>query len=287
MTVDWDEIADRVFVWREPVLNVNAVLILGTTGALLVDTLSTPAQAAALAAGIARRTALSLQVVNTHAHFDHWFGNSAVAPPGTPVWAHSRFVERLAVEAAQGPLSGEARQISGVGGRHPDLAGAVGGTYRPPDHAVTEHTVLDLGDRSVDLNYLGRAHTDHDLIVTISDAGVVCAGDLVEQGAPPAFEDAYPLEWSGTVARLLDHIDTIPGGPEGRRGVRIVPGHGAVVGRGFVAAQHSSFAELEWLCRQGHYDQAPAAEIAARSPFNPDASRVAVERAYAALDGRL
>jgi glyoxylase-like metal-dependent hydrolase (beta-lactamase superfamily II) len=152
---------------------------------------------------------------------------------------------------------------------------------------VTGHTALDLGDRVADVRYLGRGHTDHDLVVTVPDAGVVCAGDLVEQGAPPAFEDAYPLEWSGTVARLLDLIDTLPATPDARRGTRIVPGHGSVVGRGFVAAQHSSFAELEWLCRQGHHDRAPAAEVAARSPFNPDASVIAVERAYAALDGRL
>jgi hypothetical protein len=44
----------------------------------------------------------------------------------------------------------------------------------------------------MDLRALGRGHTD--LVVRVPDAGVVFAGDLVAQGAPPALEDAVVAE---------------------------------------------------------------------------------------------
>ena len=49
------------------------------------------------------------------------------------------------------------------------------------------------------LRHLGRGHTDHDVVAHVPDTGVVFAGDLVEQGAPPGFEDSYPLDWPATL----------------------------------------------------------------------------------------
>ncbi|NHW88014.1 MBL fold metallo-hydrolase, partial [Escherichia coli] len=46
------EVADRVFVLREPALAVNVTLVLGDGAALLVDTLSTAGQAADLAVAV-------------------------------------------------------------------------------------------------------------------------------------------------------------------------------------------------------------------------------------------
>ena len=57
----------------------------------------------------------------------------------------------------------------------------------PPDHLVAERVTLDLGDRAVELVDLGRGHTGNDLVVVVPAAGVVFAGDLLEESAPPAF----------------------------------------------------------------------------------------------------
>ena len=64
--------------------------------------------------------------------------------------------------------------------------------------------------------YLGRGHTDNDIVVTIPDADVLCAGDLLENGAPPWFGDGYPMDWPATAEALLEL---------GERTV-VVPGHG-------------------------------------------------------------
>src|SRR5207253_3483660 len=113
------------------------------------------------------------------------------------------------------------------GSRDPELAGVLDVTVRPPDHPVLHESTVDIGGRTVVLRHLGRGHTGGDLVVDIPDAGVVVAGDLVEEGGPPQFEDAYPLEWPATLAALLD-LDP----------VSVVPGHGALCDLPFVRAQH-------------------------------------------------
>ena len=276
MTTGWVEAADRVLVWRQPVLDVNAVLVLGGAGALVVDTLSTPAQAHELADAVRRVTPLPWRIVNTHHHFDHCYGNAVLAPDaGTEVWAHSECVARY--ERWTADDGGRAR-VEAVAAEYasslPELAAAVSGvTLRGPDRAVSGEATLDLGDRPVELRHLGRAHTDNDLVVVVPDASVVLAGDLVENGAPPSFDDSWPLEWAGTVAALIE-----------LNPAAVVPGHGGVMSPAEVAAQHADLTALEWACRDGWRDHAPVAEVAAKAPFG---SPLAVERAYAFLDGRL
>jgi glyoxylase-like metal-dependent hydrolase (beta-lactamase superfamily II) len=107
---------------------------------------------------------------------------------------------------------------------------------------------------------------------------VVVAGDLVEESGPPDFGDAYPLEWPETLAALA-HLLSPP--------AVVVPGHGAPVDRAFVLAQHGQLTELDWLIRDGHADGAPERAVAARSPFGPEHSLVAVHRGYAELSGRV
>jgi hypothetical protein len=54
-------------------------------------------------------------------------------------------------------------------------------------------------------------------------------------------EDAFPLEWPGTMTALLE----LARGP-------VVPGHGAVVDAAFVAAQRDELARLaRWLTEPG------------------------------------
>jgi hypothetical protein len=85
------------------------------------------------------------------------------------------------------------------------------------------------------------------------------------------------LEWPETLAALAHQL-----GPA----TLVVPGHGAPVDRAYVQAQHGRLTELDWMIRDGHADGAPAAAVAARSPFGADAALVAVTRGYAELSGR-
>jgi len=268
------EIARDVYVLRYPVLDVNVTLVVGDGAALLVDTLSTDAQAAELVEAVRRVTAAPLTVVNSHHHFDHCFGNAVVAAPETAIWAHEEAARLLREEAARL----QRHWYEKYAPTSPDLAdGLAAVTVRPPDRTVHLEATVAVGDRTVELRHFGRGHTAGDLVARVPDADVVIAGDLVEESGPPMFGDGYPLEWPETLTGVLGL--TTPS-------TVVVPGHGAPVGVEFVRGQHSDLTALEWLIRDGNFDGARIEDVAAKSPFDRDTALVAVRRGYAELAGR-
>jgi glyoxylase-like metal-dependent hydrolase (beta-lactamase superfamily II) len=234
VTAGWQEVGDRVFVRRHRELDLNCGLVVGDDGCLVIDTRSHLGEGRALAEAVRSLTPHPWTVVNTHAHFDHCFGNAAFRPAA--VWGHRRCPGELAA-------TGEQQRASAVAGLRADGDPAAElvaiAPIDPPDHLVDEEAVLDVGGRAVTLRHLGRGHTCADLVVVVDD--VVFAGDLVEEGAPPAMEDAFPLEWAATTSALLELVR----GP-------VVPGHGAVVDAAFVTAQRDELAQLaRWLTDPG------------------------------------
>jgi glyoxylase-like metal-dependent hydrolase (beta-lactamase superfamily II) len=238
---EWAEVGDRVFVRRHLSFDLNVGLILGGEQCLVVDTRATAAEGVDLAEAVRRVTDLPWTVVNTHGHFDHFLGNAAFTP--ADIWAHA-----VGLEAMRSVADYEETEI-----------------VLPNRTFASEQVELDLGDRSIALRFLGRGHTDHDVIVDVGSA--VFAGDLVEEGAPPAFEDAFPLEWPGTVGRLLK-LDAST----------IVPGHGATVGPEFVHTQH---AELEQVADAARRVIAGVSADEVSTPYSADVSRIAFGRAQA------
>ncbi|MER6757458.1 MBL fold metallo-hydrolase [Micromonospora echinofusca] len=273
MTARFVQVADGVHVLREPSLHVNVTLVVGDGAALLVDTLSTAGQAAALAAAARAVTPHPWTVVNTHHHFDHCFGNATLAAePPRPIYAHE-----IAAEAMREPDRLRREAYAELRDTQPALAEEVAGTVLlAPTHTVHGEAVLDVGGRRVVLRHPGRGHTAGDLVVHVPDADVLVAGDLVEQSGPPAFEESYPLQWPDTVAELLR--TTTPA-------TVVVPGHGEPVDAGFVRAQHAQLVELAWLIRAGHTGGAPPERVAAEAPFGARAALHAARRGYAELDG--
>jgi glyoxylase-like metal-dependent hydrolase (beta-lactamase superfamily II) len=229
----WREVGERVFVRRHQTLDVNAGLILGDERALVIDTRSSEREGAELLRAVRALTPLPFVLVNTHAHFDHCFGNHVFAAdqPDLEIWAHTRCLDELRRSGAdhRAEIASWLRESGETG-----LAGEVEQVDLVlPNRTLETEATLDLGGRDVRLVYLGRGHTDHDLVVEVVDAGVTFAGDLVEQGAPPSFDDAFPVEWAETLDRLID-----------RAGSVVVPGHGDVVDPGFLARQRADIAEV-------------------------------------------
>lgn len=271
------EVAADVYVLRYPVLDVNATLVVGEEAAVVVDTLSTDAQAGELLAAVRAITPLPLVLVNTHAHFDHCYGNGVLADdcPGGGIWAH----EATAMMLREHGESQQRELYATWLPTEPELAeGLAAVSLRPPDRTVHALSTMDIGGRALELRHFGRGHTDGDLVVSVPDADVLLAGDLVEQGAPPSFDDAYPLDWPETVAEMLQL--TLPT-------TVVVPGHGHLVDVDFVRAQHEELTTLAWLIRDGHADGATVEAVAAQAPFDRKTATVAVQRGYAELAGRI
>jgi glyoxylase-like metal-dependent hydrolase (beta-lactamase superfamily II) len=257
----WQEVADRVWVRRYDPYDVNVTVVAGAAGALLVDTRTSLAEAAEVRQHLTGLPIPALSaLVLTHHHLDHCLGAGAFT--GLPVWGsegcraalrshgieqRERWVARLpedrAVDVRASPIV-------------------------PPDHTVRELAELDLGGRRVALRFLGRGHTDHDLVVHVPDAGTVLAGDLVEVGAPPAFEEAHPFAWPATLGRL-----------EALGADAVVPGHGAPTDAGFLATQREQLAQLAALCREALGGRRSPDAVLHASPFPATTTRVALARA--------
>ncbi|QFG69437.1 MBL fold metallo-hydrolase [Ornithinimicrobium pratense] len=237
--VTFRQIAPGVHVRRHEELNLNCGLVVGEQRALLVDTRSYHEHGMELLAAVREITDLEIVVVNTHAHYDHCFGNSAFRD--SQIYAHVGAAEELR-------RSGEDQREQVVAHlrrtQRAHMANAMASTEIVlPFYLVDGDTTIDLGGRTAGLLYAGRGHTDHDLAVAVPDVGVVFAGDLVEEGADPAMEDAFPLEWAQTLAALADK------GPAAQADLW-VPGHGDVVDRAFVDEQADVLAELAARCAE-------------------------------------
>ena len=255
--MSWQEVGTGVYVRRHAALDLNCGLVVGDGACLVVDTRSHLGEAADLVAAVRAVTPHPWTVVNTHAHYDHCFGNAAFRP--APIWA-ARGCAPALLATGEEQRAAAVAELEAVGDhRAADLMRAA--PLDPPDRAVDEVAALDVGGREVVLRFLGRGHTDHDLVVEVESTGeetVVFAGDLVEEGAPPAFEDAWPGEWPATLGRL----HALARGP-------VVPGHGAVVDAAFVGAQREELLAVLGALREDRLDA---------GPYPPETMRIAATR---------
>jgi glyoxylase-like metal-dependent hydrolase (beta-lactamase superfamily II) len=259
-TPRWQEIAERVFVRRYELFDQTIGVVIGTEGTVVIDTRTSHRRADELIGDLHALTRLPIRfVVNTHMHYDHTFGNARFRP--APIWGHVRCAERMREE-------GEARRERVIR-QAPELAAELREVeIVPPDRTLEESALLDLGDRQVELRYLGRGHTDNDIVALVPDASVLFAGDLLENGAPPSFSDAFPMDWASTGARLLELVDGV-----------VAPGHGEVADHGFAARQVAELADLAELSRAVVDQRLDPDEAVRRSPFPAATTQLALERA--------
>ena len=166
-------------------------------------------------------------VVNTHAHFDHTFGNAVLRDhaPWRRCFAHEEATghHRRGRRAGQGALRRRPRG--------PARRGVIASRILPADETFASVRVVDLGDRVLELVHPGRGHTGGDLVVRVADADVLLAGDLVEQSAPPSYgPDSFPLEWPGALDLVVGMLTPAS---------VVVPGHGGLVDQPFVQEQRA------------------------------------------------
>ncbi|MFL5796142.1 MAG: MBL fold metallo-hydrolase [Actinomycetota bacterium] len=136
----WQEVGDRVYRRRYGSLDLNVGAVVGADEVLVVDLRALTPQPCR-------------QVVNTHAHFDHCFGNASMRPAA--IWGHERCAAHLRTRAAQ-ERDHLLRWL-------PEAAGELDGLeLDPPERTVGDAGAeLRVGGRRVELRFCGRGHTDH------------------------------------------------------------------------------------------------------------------------------
>lgn len=275
----WQEVGDRVFTRRYRFMHQQIGAILTDDGPVIIDTRSTVGHAREVLADL--RT-LSRQpvaaVIDTHHHFDHSFGNHEFRP--APIWGHVRCAERIRANLRD--PAAHAMNLVEIAEEYPTLTGELGDVILdPPDRTVDdEGAILEIGGRRIDLLWLGRGHTDNDIVIHVPDGDTVFAGDLLENGAPPWIGDGYPLDWPATIEGILAVVLA------GTQAVMaVVPGHGDVGDRAFVERSLAEMASIALLARQVATGGLALADAARLAPYPLGVATEALERAGAQSRG--
>ena len=150
-------------------------------------------------------------VFNTHIHGDHWLGNQAIkaAYPNAPVYGHT---EMLAMVK------------DGAGDTWVELMdtlteGATKGTrVVGPDHAIGHGDTIKVGNKTFRIHHYGQAHTRTDIMIEVTEDGVVFLGDNVTAERVPRMTDGNFTGNINSVESILKINATtwVPGhGPTG------------------------------------------------------------------------
>lgn len=267
----WAEVADGVFQRRYNPLDISICVVRGREGLLLVDTRSSPRQGHEVLSHLHEFGGDPVvAVVNTHAHFDHTFGNQLFT--GVPIYGHQQLPAHLT--AYEAPMLAEWM----ASGEEPVEEWAEV-EITPPTVLIGQELRIEVGDRPVDLLHLGRGHTDNDIVLHVPDASAWIVGDLVEESGPPMYgSGCFPLEWPGTCAALASRLGTAD---------VVVPGHGKPVTRRFVEAQQAQLAGVAELITELHAAGVPAERArdagSGRWPLPPEGLDLAIRAGYGAL----
>jgi glyoxylase-like metal-dependent hydrolase (beta-lactamase superfamily II) len=262
MAAPWQELGDRVFRRKYDDLRFNVGAVLGAEGVLIVDSRASEKQGREIVEDLRKVTDLPVRwVVNTHYHWDHAWGNMVFRD--CPIWGHEACrTVMLTVDQAE---------IDRWAAEFPAYADDFKGLeIVPPDQVFTDSATIDLGGRSVTLQYFGLGHTNSDIAIHVPDANVLFAGDLLEEGAPPWYGDSFPLEWPETAEQLLPLATG-----------NVVPGHGETVDRWAVERQVLEIGQVAQLIRQVKSGAMSRESAVKLSPYPDDVFDLAMTRADA------
>lgn len=275
-----EELDDDVYQIHYDFLDHNIGVVVGGESVLLIDTRASHRQARELKQDVGRITTLPVEwVVNSHFHWDHTWGNWEFR--AGEIWGHEACRRRLvdhgeADKAAVLDRDPGALEEMGLGGMTgEELLAELAETVIVPPEKVFERTAsIDIGGRTVELSHFGRGHTDSDIVIAPSNSHVVFAGDLIEEGHPPVYKDAYPMDWPATLRSVSDG------------GARLaVPGHGRPMSAAFVEGQLEEITRVAELVASVHADEISREEALRDSPYPAGTMEFALTRGMRQLDG--
>lgn len=228
----------------------NTTVIIGARQVLVVDTCFLPSAAREDIAEIRQWTDKPVTfVLNTHFHNDHNFGNRIYmdAFPAVTIIAQvetKKEMDRFGPGSLQReekdsygnqqalhkmletgklpdgrPLSDDdKKEIDTELARLPKIIEELKSVqFQSATLTFDRGFTVDLGDREVQLKFLGRGNTPGDAVAYLPKEKILIAGDLVDHPLPNVY-DGYPAEWIHTLESLAQ-LDANT----------IVPGHGPIL----------------------------------------------------------
>lgn len=258
------KISERVYTYadaKNPSLansfGANAGIVIGDKGVLVVDALASYREAQRLISDIMQVTDKPIRyLVDTHSHFDHTLGNSALASMDAVIVAQENCGDNMKASLPKVLANAGAYGMSEADAKAVKLA------Y--PNATFADRMRISLGGVTVVLIFPAPSHTSDSIMVFVPEERVVFAGDIL-------FTDYYPFmgeaNMDGWIKSLneLSHLDAD----------RIIPGHGPVSSKkdvGDMKAYLLAFDKLaRQLCAQGTDALAIAAEMKKALPARSQA----------------
>ena len=222
-------------------LDGNSVVIVSDDGVLVFDSNGTPAGALAVLAEIRKITSQPVKyLVNSHWHWDHWYGAEVYRDsfPDLRIVTHQRTRQLMAGAAIAFNQPGLDRQLPGhIREVEQQMANATSrqalqehlerDRFFLQQKRVVRHTLanitfsdsltIHLGNREIRVLHHDRAITPGDAYLYLPDERIVVMGDLLINPITFALF-CYPSGW----IRTLEAIDALDAST-------LVPGHGAVL----------------------------------------------------------
>jgi glyoxylase-like metal-dependent hydrolase (beta-lactamase superfamily II) len=213
-------------------INCNAVVIALADSVLVVDTHSKPSAARALIAQIKSTINKPVKyVVDSHFHWDHFRGNEAYPaswPQGLEVIASDTTrddIERRGLPRVKHEILEMPKEIEGLktnlakatdAGKKAELQGNLTQAESYLAELKAVHVTLPTltfdrsfaiydKARTVQILWLGKAHTDGDVFVYLPKERFVATGDALH-GWTPFMSDGYPYDWIRTL-QAVEQLD--------------------------------------------------------------------------------
>ena len=212
-------------------VNCNAAIILLGDSVLVVDTHSKPSAARALIEQIKKLTDKPVRyVVNTHFHWDHYQGNQAYPsswPAGVEIISSEatreniehRGIPRVKYEIANMPQEIEKLKSdlakatdrkqketlqSNLQQAESYFAELKSMQFTLPTMTFDRSFILYRQTRTIQILWLGNAHTNGDVWVYLPKEKIIICGDALH-GWTPFMADSYPFDW----IRTLDAVEKL------------------------------------------------------------------------------
>ena len=244
----------------------NAVVIVNDEDVMLVDPGISAAAATTFLADVKTLTPKPVKyVVDTHYHYDHAFGNQVFGPDVTII-GHDTTRRRLAGPGSLKERTYLTNSTAAIANRFTLLKRQISEAKDPKERAIYERQLvihqqyadeqpklrptppnatlsrdmtLHRGSREIQIRFLGRAHTDGDIVVFLPKERMVATGDMITS-ALSYTGDAFVAEWPATLEAVMAlDFDTV------------LPGHGNV----FKGKDHIRNLQAYW---RDFYQQAEA-----------------------------
>lgn len=218
-------------------VGANSPIFVNDHETLIIDSETSPAAGRALVQDIKALTDKPVKyVIDSHFHYDHLYGNQIfgsdvqiIGHDHTALRLKANTLEQYTFLTSVRPIPARVEALKQRIAQEADpqqkatlerqtqnslayLEQVKEVTQTPPNITFDNTLTLTRGGREFRLMYLGRGHTDTDVVTYLPKERVVATGDLMES-LISYMGDSYPDEWIATLDKLkaLDFDTVLPG----------------------------------------------------------------------------